>query len=82
MADELDGGAAPMERWDARLGRLEIRLEMLETGIRTEVERIKLVAENIEGISSEFQGTVGGTRNLLDLVNDIGDRLSMLHRIE
>jgi chromosome segregation ATPase len=82
VADELDGGAAPMERWDARLGRLEIRLEMLETGIRTEVERIKLVAENIEGISSEFQGTVGGTRSLLDLVNDIGDRLSMLHRIE
>jgi uncharacterized phage infection (PIP) family protein YhgE len=82
MADELDGGSARTERWDARLGSLETRLEMLETGIRTEVERIKLIAETIDAVAHDFSATVGDTRNLVELTNDIGDRLTLLHSLE
>ncbi|MEY2569974.1 MAG: hypothetical protein QOE63_324, partial [Acidimicrobiaceae bacterium] len=81
MADEAEGGPRA-ERWDARLGSLETRLEMLETAIKSEVDRVKLSADDIGALVDEFRSTIGDTRNLADLANDIGDRLTLLHSLE
>src|SRR5689334_22362386 len=47
------------ERWHARLAGLETRLQMLETAIRTEVERMRAVAGAVDALADDFRGTVG-----------------------
>ena len=55
---------------------------MLETAIKSEIDRIRLVADDIESLNNEFRSTIGDTRNLADLANDIGDRLLVLQSLE
>src|SRR5689334_20277316 len=70
------------ERWQARLASLETRLEMLETSIKGEADRMRLSAESVGGLADELRGLLGGGRNLVDLLNDFGDRVSVLASLE
>ena len=70
------------EKWQARLGSLETRLEMLETSIRVEVERIRATAGAVDALADDFKTTVGGTHNLVDLAANIGDRIATLETLE
>jgi chromosome segregation ATPase len=70
------------DRWQARLGSLETRLEMLETAIRGEVERIRATAGAVDALADDFKVTVGGTHNLVDLAATISDRLGALESLE
>ena len=70
------------DRWQARLGSLETRLEMLETAIRVEVERIRGAAGAVDALADDFKSTVGGTHNLVDLAANISDRLASLETLE
>src|SRR5581483_2364137 len=65
-----------------RLGSLETRLEMIETAIRTEVERMRGTAGAVDALAEDFRATVGDTRSLVSLTNDIGERLAVLHTLE
>lgn len=82
MAEHDEASAARTERWEARLGSLETRLQMLETSLKAEVDRIQLAAEGVDGLVGDLRGTIGETRNVTELVNDIGDRLTLLHSLE
>src|SRR6478672_2517972 len=46
------------ERWQARLGSLETRLEMLETAIKGEVERMRATAGAVDALADDFRTTV------------------------
>ena len=70
------------DRWQARLGSLETRLEMLETAIRVEVERIRGTVGAVDALADDFKATVGSTHNLVDLAADISDRISTLDSLE
>ncbi|MEY2458635.1 MAG: hypothetical protein QOG30_465, partial [Acidimicrobiaceae bacterium] len=70
------------DRWQARLGSLETRLEMLETAIRVEVERIRGAAGTVDALADDFKSTVGGTHNLVDLASEISTRLASLEALE
>src|SRR3954454_2004121 len=70
------------ERWQARLGSLDTRLEMLETNIRSEVDRLRASAGTVDALADDFRSTVGGTRNLVELASDISERVGVLHSLE
>ena len=70
------------DRWQARLGSLETRLEMLETSIRVEVERIRATVGAVDALADDFKTTVGGTHNLVDLAANISDRIGTLESLE
>ena len=70
------------DRWQARLASLETRLEMLETAIRVEVERIRGAAGNFDALADDFKSTVGGTHDLVELATVINARLAALESIE
>ncbi|MEY2437893.1 MAG: hypothetical protein QOF97_2729, partial [Acidimicrobiaceae bacterium] len=71
MANDANDHQA--ERWQARLASLETRLEMLETAIRGEADRVRMSAEAVDAVAEDFRGLLGGSRNLIDLMNDFGD---------
>ena len=70
------------ERWQARLGSLETRLEMLETAIRSEVERVRAAAGAVDALADDFRSTVGDTQSLVGLASEIGNRLDVLEGLE
>src|SRR4051812_24347127 len=70
------------DRWHARLGSLETRLEMLETGIRGEVERMRATAGAVDALADDFRSTVGDTHTLIELAASLGDRVGMLASLE
>ncbi|HEX4821164.1 MAG TPA: hypothetical protein VFV00_13260 [Acidimicrobiales bacterium] len=70
------------DRWQAKLGSLETRLGMMETTIRSEVERMRAAAGAVDALADEFRSTVGDTQNLVGLASDIGDRLDLLAGLE
>src|SRR3954471_3249311 len=70
------------ERWQARWGSLETRLEMLETAIRSEVERMRATTGAVDALADDFRSTVGGTRTLVELAGNIGDQLGALQALE
>jgi len=85
LARKRPGDAVPdhqAERWQARLGSLETRFEMLETAIRSEVDRLRATAGAVDALADDFRTTVGGTKNLVDLAGDINDRVAVLHQLE
>ena len=69
------------DRWQARLGSLETRLEMLETSIKGEVERMRAATGAVDALAEDFRSTVGGTRSLVDLAGDVGERLLELQAL-
>src|SRR3954470_19013430 len=70
------------DRWQARLGSLETRLEMLETAIRGEVERIRAAVGSVDASADDFRATVGQTHTLVELAEQLGGRLSSLQSLE
>jgi len=70
------------DRWQAKLGSLETRLGMLETTIRSEVERMRAAAGAVDALADEFRSTVGDTQSLVGLASEIGDRLELLEGLE
>src|SRR3954469_24950525 len=70
------------DRWQARLGSLETRLEMLETAIRAEVERIRGTVGAVDALADDFKTTVGNTHSLVALAADISERISTLDSLE
>src|SRR3954464_10151052 len=70
------------DRWQARLGSLETRLEMLETAIRGEVERIRAAVGSVDASADDFRATVGQTHTLVDLAEQLGARLGSLQSLE
>src|SRR3954469_24040479 len=70
------------DRWQARLGSLETRLEMLETAIRVEVERIRGAAGSVDALADDFKTAVGGTHDLVDLAAGLNERLASLETLE
>src|SRR5437764_7708849 len=45
------------DRWQAKLGSLETRLGMMETTIRSEVERMRAAAGAVDALADEFKST-------------------------
>ncbi|MGI8663941.1 MAG: hypothetical protein ACR2LQ_12150 [Acidimicrobiales bacterium] len=82
MSEQLDTGGGAGARLDARLASLETRLQMAETAMHVEVERVHLAAEQIDSFVLDMRGTIGDARNMADLVNNVGDRLSELTSID
>jgi uncharacterized coiled-coil DUF342 family protein len=70
------------DRWQAKLGSLETRLGMMETTIRSEVERMRAAAGAVDALADEFRSTVGDTQSLVGLASELGDRLEFLEGLE
>src|SRR5437763_4057872 len=70
------------DRWQAKLGSLETRLGMMETTMRSEVERMRAAAGAVDALADEFKSTVGDTHSLVSLAADIGNRLDVLQALE
>src|SRR5687768_5488835 len=57
---------AASERWLARLSGLETRLAMLESSVKSEVDRLRAACGVVDMVSDEFRSTIGSAQAMID----------------
>ncbi|MEO7555285.1 MAG: hypothetical protein ABIV94_01605, partial [Acidimicrobiales bacterium] len=61
---------------------METRLQMLETALHGEVERVQLAADQVDSVVTDMRSAIGDAHDMADVVNGLGDRLTALSSIE